>query len=683
LDNFIKKDLKERGWKDKAIKDILGEPDNIVKNNYYGETYLYNKNRVLKAEKTIEFILSAYNKEMIKIINNSNVKKINKNDIKKFKLKVKDSRNQQKKNIIALFFKKMKMYHSNISSSLIFSFSLEEMLEILNNDSFKTALSIERINLDRYKGELVTLCEVHNKPYLEYEKILIENPTQETIDKIKNNFEEEKREKDKKFRAITKIEDIENFYKEARSIKREFKAYLGPTNSGKTYNAIQSLLKANTAIYLAPLRLLAREVYDLLKSNGIKVSLITGEEKIIDDEATHVCSTIEALDIRKKYDLAVIDEVQFLNDRQRGSSWTRAVYGVYADTVICLGSSNVENVLRKILNKTNENLEVSYLERKTSLNISDILYNVEDLEKGDAVIAFSRKKIYEHKKIIEENTNLSVGVIYGMMPPEIRIKTAERFNSGEIDIIVATDAIGIGLNLEIKRVVFTDLTKYNGNGFEFIQMDLFKQIAGRAGRYKKYDNGYVSICDDLCYNLDIGVWHDFANSLHSDNSIIEKIYFFPELEHLLKIADELNEYSDLKKIIETYESYFQDTTGLFKKNFSFVEENLELIYKLPLDLSDKYRLLFAPVSKSNEDFFVQLLDNLCMEKKVSFDDFEFKIRNDIKYMEEIIQDINIYRWMHFSFPDYFEIGELDDLYIKLLEVLDKEMILNTINRRMK
>lgn len=661
----MKTDLFERGWSKETISSILGDPD---------RGNVYNRKRVIAAEKKIPFIKNKYKTEIKRVINSDEIKKISKDILKIIDVPSDESRNQQKIMVVAYFISRAIKFNKNIDIKILFSFKLKEMISIIEKDSFKNLVNPSREEKYDLEKELRIIANEYQKSYKKLKEQFDIDPTRINLENIKNSFSKEKEARDKFFRKITKVEDIENFYKEARSIKRNFTAYLGPTNSGKTHNAIEELIKSPSGVYLAPLRLLAREIYDTLKYAGVRVSLITGEEKIIDPDATHTCSTIEALDIHKRYDLAVIDEVQFLNDSQRGQAWTRAMYGAFADNIICLGSPNAESIIRKILNKTNEELVVHQLERKTILSPIETLFSMNDIKKGDAIIAFSRTKIYEIKEILERETDLKIGVIYGMMPPEIRIKAANRFNNGEIDIIIATDAIGIGLNLEIQRIVYTDLEKYSGKSVEPITTDLFKQISGRAGRYKKYNEGFVTICDEFCKNYKHSTWMRYVDSLFYDEKDIEKIYFFPELEHLMKISDELNETEDIKKIIETYSSYFSDTTGLFKKNFSFVQENLRIINKLPLSLEDKYRLLFAPVSRSNKEFFIELLDILCDEETVSFDDIDIQIRKDIAYIEEMIQDINIYRWMHFAYPETFELGSLDERYIELLNILDQEMI---------
>ena len=185
---------------------------------------------------------------------------------------------------------------------------------------------------------------------------------------------------------------------------------------------------------------------------------------------------------------------------------------------------------------------------------------------------------------------------------------------------------------------------------------------------------FVTICEDLCSNFDDKKWNSYSDSLAYVEKDIDKIYFFPELEHLMKISDELNETENIKRIIDTYSTYFSDTTGLFKKNFSFVKENLDIINFLPLSLDEKYRLLFAPISRSNKVLFSEMLDVLCDNEFVSFDDLDVSLKRDISYIEEMIQDINIFRWMHFVYPKNFHLGSLNERYVELLTILDKEMI---------
>lgn len=671
--DFTQSDLIDRGWNNELIKEFIFLPDKIIHDKKNGHESLYNKKKIRELESTYRFFYIKYRSDITTLIQKSSVKKVNKDDLRRLEIDVQGSRASQKRKVVFKFYQAAKEYDKEIEPEFIFNFNLEDMLRIIRENSFKEHIGNDLFEKMKLEKELKVFADSLGLNFNNLKQKLQSNPTSQRLEEIKEEVYREKREKEKKLREITSVEDIENFYFDARSIKREFIAFLGPTNSGKTYQALQELEKAETGVYLAPLRLLAREVYDSFIEKGIKTSLITGEEKIIDENATHICSTIEALDIYKKFDVAVIDEVQFVNDSQRGQAWTRAVYGVFANTVICLGSSNSEEILKKILRKTKENIKVTHLERKTPLRDGGVIYNIEDLKQGDAVIAFSRKAIYDIKAQIEARTDLRVGLIYGMLPPEIRVGTAKKFNNGEVDIVIATDAIGIGLNLDIQRIVYSDFNKYNGFDFENITEDLFKQISGRAGRYMKHEEGLVSVCEPLFYKFDRKEWNNYIYSLHEESKEIENIYFFPEYEHLLKVAEELNEDKDLKFIINTYQKYFSDKDKIFKKNFSFIDDNLEAVNHRELDLYEKYRLLFAPVNKANYDMFIELLDSLEENKRVDFDTFNFDTNVNIAELEELIANINICRWMHYLFPAVFELGELDKVYEYALINLERKM----------
>jgi len=252
-----------------------------------------------------------------------------------------------------------------------------------------------------------------------------------------------------------KLKNYEEGFPIAREMGRHFNIYLGPTNSGKTYDAIEALKKANSGIYLAPLRLLAMEIYDKLNKDGIPCNLHTGEEFINVPGAKHTASTIEMLNFKNIVDVAVIDEVQMLEDRDRGWAWTAALIGVSAKSVYCVGSKDIGLKLKNILNYLNESYIVSELERKCPLNVYHRTVDISDIEQGDVIIAFSRKNVLHYADKLEKAGH-STSVIYGALSPEVRREQAERFLNGKTKCMVATDAIGMGLNIPAKRIIFSE-----------------------------------------------------------------------------------------------------------------------------------------------------------------------------------------------------------------------------------
>ncbi|MCK4441946.1 MAG: helicase, partial [Sulfurovaceae bacterium] len=249
------------------------------------------------------------------------------------------------------------------------------------------------------------------------------------------------------------IRDFKSLYPIARLLKREIIFHVGPTNSGKTYQALQHLKSADTGYYLAPLRLLALEGYERLKANGVNVSLITGEEEIIDEDSTHISSTIEMMNSSVEVDVAVIDEIQMIDDRDRGWAWANALIGVPAKKVILTGSSDALDAITKLCEYLQEPLEVIHFERKNELKLLTSSTPIKYIEKGTAIVAFSRRDVLALRQQL--SSRYEVSVVYGNLSPEVRREEARRFREGESDILVATDAIAMGLNLPIKTILFS------------------------------------------------------------------------------------------------------------------------------------------------------------------------------------------------------------------------------------
>lgn len=283
-------------------------------------------------------------------------------------------------------------------------------------------------------------------------------------------------------------------YPQARSIKRHFILMVGETNTGKTYEALEALKKGESGVYLAPLRLLAMEVQENLLASDIPCSMLTGEESNIIPDAKYMSSTVEMLDLEKEYEIGIIDECQLLADPQRGGAWTRAILGLCAPVIYLCLPPHALKICIKLIESCNDTYEIRTKERKTSLEYIGEL-KLSDIQKGDAVIVFSRKGVIEMADTINRKCGLTTGLIYGALPYKNRREQVERFRKGEIDVIVSTDAIGMGMNLPIQRVIFAQTKKFNGYMVLPLSGELVKQVAGRAGRYGMYDTGYVALLE--------------------------------------------------------------------------------------------------------------------------------------------------------------------------------------------
>lgn len=280
-------------------------------------------------------------------------------------------------------------------------------------------------------------------------------------------------------------------YREARGMRRKFVIHLGDTNTGKTYNAIQRLKECDKGVYLSPLRILALENYERLNNEGVLCDLQTGEEELITEGATHVSCTVEKLDLKRQYDVAVIDEIQMIDDSQRGAAWSRALLGVRAKEIHVCGASNSREILEEIINDCGDPYEIIEYKRRIPLEVQDKAFNYNEVEEGDAIVVFSKKRVLE---LAEEYSSkgIKASLIYGDLPPEVRRKQYEQFVNKETKILITTDAIGMGVNLPIRRIIFLSVKKFDGEEVRFLTSQEVKQIAGRAGRQGIYDVGYVA-----------------------------------------------------------------------------------------------------------------------------------------------------------------------------------------------
>ena len=287
-------------------------------------------------------------------------------------------------------------------------------------------------------------------------------------------------------------DDYTLLYPKARAKKRCFILHVGQTNTGKTYEAVQDMMQSESGIYLAPLRLLALETQERLLDNGVECSMLTGEEEDIHYGSSHMSSTVEMLDTTVQYDVCVIDEAQMIADTQRGWAWTRAIIGCLAERIHVCMSEDALQIVKRIIERCGDSYTVVEHKRNTPLVFEDTRFEYPvSIRKHDALITFSRRSVLQTAAELEEK-GYRPSVIYGALPYSVRREEMRKFNYGETDIIIATDAIGMGINLPIERIIFLQDTKYDGKTRRSLNVQEVKQIAGRAGRKGIYDTGYVN-----------------------------------------------------------------------------------------------------------------------------------------------------------------------------------------------
>lgn len=290
-------------------------------------------------------------------------------------------------------------------------------------------------------------------------------------------------------------------FEEVRQMQRHFILHIGPTNSGKTFRSLERLKLAKNGVYLGPLRLLALEVYEQMCSYQVPCTMLTGQECIETEESRVTASTVEMADFDESYDIAVIDEAQMVVDPDRGHSWTKAILGIRAPEIHICMSPAAEQAIIHLIELCGDDYEIQRYERKTALVCEkEPFVFPDDVQKGDALIVFSKKSVLDVAGRLEEQ-GIDASVIYGSLPPEIRRRQMHLFNRGKTKVVVATDAIGMGLNLPVRRIVFLQAEKYDGVGRRPLNVSEIKQISGRAGRFGIYDCGYVNAmgADELEY----------------------------------------------------------------------------------------------------------------------------------------------------------------------------------------
>jgi ATP-dependent RNA helicase SUPV3L1/SUV3 len=448
----------------------------------------------------------------------------------------------------------------------------------------------------------------------------------------------------------------------ARRLPRRFIALLGPTNSGKTHRAIEALAKAPSGIYLAPLRLLALENYERLQAfaphgKPLAVSLVTGEERRIAEGATHVASTVEMLDTRTPVDVAVIDEIQMLADRDRGAAWTAAVCGAPARTIYLVGAPEARRAIEALAERLECQLEVHILKRKAPLSMEpSAVRKIRGLRKGDAVIAFSRRDVLMWRDMATE-AGLSVATVYGNLSPEVRRAQAQRFRDGQADVVVGTDAIAMGLNMPISRIVMTTSVKYNGYEEEEISAALARQIAGRAGRYGIHEEGLVAGYDDDTHQVMRALLKEKLAPLNTSGFSVA-----PTLEHLHRIASVTSETS-LAKLLKRFVHNIDVPDGFFYPRITEDQSTRAAwLDSLELSVADKFTLSLVPVSSkvlSLQRAWEHWATSLSRGKvtRLKQDDFALSYLS-LQEVEDTCRLYSAYAWLGYRLPEHFPDIEL-------------------------
>ncbi|KAG5994322.1 hypothetical protein E4U43_003263 [Claviceps pusilla] len=493
-----------------------------------------------------------------------------------------------------------------------------------------------------------------------------------------------------------------------RTMQRTVHVHVGPTNSGKTYNALKALENSKSGVYAGPLRLLATEVYQRLLAKGRPCALITGEEVRMPEDSDQYFSscTVEMVPLNTKFDVAVIDEIQMIADMERGNAWTTALLGVQAKEVHVCGEDRTVNLLKALCASIGDTCIVHRYERLSPLKTMDsaIRGDYSRLQKGDAIVAFSRMSLHLLKRSIEKQTGRRCAIIYGSLPPEVRVQQAALFNdpNNDYDFVVASDAIGMGLNLEIRRVILESVTKFDGSQHRLLTFPEIKQIGGRAGRYRSAQNASASAGEGGAEEEKVGLVTTMDQTdLRSVQRAFDRTVEDIECANIQPPAG----------IVERFASYFPPDTPLsfilmriraaatvgprYKLGISSdVLEIADIIQDLPLTIYDRLTFCYLPVALRAEGA-VDVLRALARVvannssgdlldiKEIpiefldaKFEDFGHNTNEYLSKLEALHVSINQYVWLSYRYAGMFR----DQALAFHVRQLVEEKLISTLDR---
>ncbi|MGN6375689.1 MAG: helicase-related protein [Sphingomonas sp.] len=338
-------------------------------------------------------------------------------------------------------------------------------------------------------------------------------------------------------------------------------AVLGPTNTGKTHLAVERMCAHSSGMIGFPLRLLAREVYDrVVAMKGPKeVALITGEEKILPPDARWFLCTAESMPTDREVSFVALDEAQLGADPERGHVFTdRLLHARGRDETMILGSEALRPIVRSLV----PDVEVIGRPRFSTLSYAGAK-KISRLPKRSAIVAFSAEEVYAVAEMLRRLRG-GAAVVMGALSPRTRNAQVAMFQAGEVDYLVATDAIGMGLNMDVAHVAFASLSKFDGRRQRRLTVPEMAQIAGRAGRHQR-DGTFGAITEEgpgaftpeeidaieghRFPELDFVYWREGTPDLTGIDALIASLEARPDHPRL-RAAPEATDLAVLKRLAE-------------------------------------------------------------------------------------------------------------------------------------
>jgi hypothetical protein len=417
--------------------------------------------------------------------------------------------------------------------------------------------------------------------------------------------------------------------------------HIGPPNSGKTHEALNALAEAQSGWYLAPLRLLAYEIFDRMNQRGVRCNLLTGEEYIPVEGATITAATVEMFDPIRSGECVILDEAQLLADPDRGWAWTRAMMESLAPNIHIIGPQTAKGLIQQLADAAAMPVTVIEHERLAPIQVAERNWPLAELPARTILVAFSRQMVLQLKAELEK-LRRRVSVVYGALPPEVRRKQADRFANGETEICIATDAVGMGLNLPADYVCFFEIEKFDGKQVRYLTPTEVQQIGGRAGRFGLSQAGEIGatskqdlkVIKQLYYTPPVSLTH--ARVAPS----VEDLEMLPG-----SLGDRLAQWAALQSIPDLLRGAIQTAD---------MDERIELARMLKdeeveqLGLSASLRLVNAPARQSTRDYWLQCAHAILAGKPMPMPpDAPQKINTsvDLESIETCVACADIYLWL--------------------------------------
>lgn len=517
---------------------------------------------------------------------------------------------------------------------------LNQLSKTIEQISKKLEETVEPIDIERYKKSAMNVSAK-----------ITDNYEKEIEEAVTDALEKEQRKE-----TFSKLIGNKPYHEQlpARKKKRHIIIYEAPTNSGKTYTSCNEIVKyieskkSDKAVCMFPLRALAAQIKDEFIEKGIPCSLVTGEERELTENAQIECITTEALSIDKHYKVAFIDESQLLFDTQRGPAYAKAILGTNADTVILAVAPAYKESLLYWLNKLipTDTIEERVLTRLCPLHVLEKPVTWKNVEKGDLIVAFTVRDI--HFIAEDLSSKFKVGVIYGKMSPSARRAMVRDFMLEGFDVLIATDAIGMGISVPAKRVLFAGIEKFDGVEKRKLSKEEIRQVAGRAGRFGFYDEGYCGV-------------YDLSSSNLKDIETVITTKIMPEpTPGKLTIAPDKYIFLAAEKLLllETIGVWSKSAIDINYKESKAVLDDLkmkaEYLDTFHFDRKKIVDLMFVTFGKDKDGFwekrYKDLVADLLTDKKIETEPYDENF-DRLEYHENYAADLTLFSQLQRIFPE--------------------------------